>query len=275
MILYPLICPKCKEPFARQNDKQVSCANNHIYLIDEKVLCLETRFKVDEKYNWGKKLRDPRENLKLDTTQSALANVSNKARAENMTCFVLNNIPRKNNILLDIVTGRGLLMRKLMPFLEKTAIFLNDISADVLVGTSKLLEPLRGTNAIIPIQTSATNLPFPDNSLSLIVSFGPNNAIPCETSFREIYRILRKGGYFVFSISLLEKNSPSYDYLLKEKEMSPFSVINDWEREMDNIGYKIFKKEKLFDGPVKKIPLDLIPREDGERFQDVGVVATK
>lgn len=273
-MLPTICCPRCKESLS-DSKSSVLCSNKHTFKIDEGVLVLAPDFKIDEKYEWDKKIRDPEENKRLDETESPLAKKGSKKKAEDMINFIVKNVPQETSTILDIVTGRGLLIRKILPNIENTNVFLNDISTDVLVGTYKLIEPMIGTNKVCPIQSSATDLPFKDNSLTLITAYGPNNIHSPEEGFREIFRILKKDGLFIFSSSLIEKESPSYKYLLKEEGIfSNTMLIDKWKETMKDIGFKIVKEEVLFDGPVPKVPLDILPIEDGERNQNIGVILT-
>lgn len=79
------------------------------------------------------------------------------------------------------------------------------------------------------------------------------------------------GNNIVIPIKASATNLPMEDNSISE--VTCFGINNVIE--IKNIGFKLSKKEILFDGPVEKVPLDLIPRENGERFQDVGVILLK
>lgn len=271
-----LRCLHCKKQFSSISSSKIVCQNQHEFVIDDGVLVLETELELPEKFRWSKKLRNPKENLLLDKKRSVMAKEKTKKRVEKMTDFVVENATKENTTIVDIATGRGLLIRKLLPKLDRSTVFLTDLSTNVLVGTSKLINPIKGTNIVPPIKASATRLPFEDNSIPEVTCFGINNIRKTKTAFVEIYRILKPGGKFIFSFSLIESGSPSHLWLqTQEDKPGPFDIIDEWQNEIKSTGFKLMKKEILFDGPVEKVPLDLIPRENGERFQDVGVILIK
>ena len=271
-----LHCLYCNKQFRFVSSNKIICQNSHEFSIDEEVLILETKIKLPKKFVWGKKLRNPKENLLLDETQSTLAKPKSKLRMEKMISFIVNNLTKNNTTILDIATGRGLLIRNLLPATENSVIYLTDLDTDVLVGTNKLIQTLNGKNTIVPITSSATHLPFNNNSIPIVVCFGINNVRKTREALIEIWRILKPEGKLIFSFSLMDQNSPSFDWLQTQNDKpNSFDVIDKWQMEAKNMGFTIFKQEILFDGPVEKAELDLIPRENGERFQDVGVVLIK
>lgn len=275
IIIPGLHCPNCSQPVVLSAET-VSCTNNHTFRLDEDVLVFAPDIFPKKEFIWGKELRDPKENLKLDESQSVNKDDVGKSRNNKMVDFIIDNISTDAKYLLDLATGRGLLMRKLLPVVKNRTIVLSDISTDVLVGTYKLVKSLIGSNLVIPIQSSATLLPFADNTFDAVISYGPNNIRPPDEAFRQVYRVLKKGGAFVFSMALVEQNSPSSAYMCDVmKDYSDYDVIDAWRSEVEKCGFTIEKCSMLFDGRVNKVPLDILPREDGERFQDVGVVLKK
>lgn len=268
-----LVCPNCARHLSA-NKTSVFCTNSHVFAIDENVITFEHEYKVDKKYQWDTKLRNPNENLKLDTVQSGMAKSKTKRRLNNMIDYIVKTTPTNKNVYLDIVTGRGLFIRNFLPLLKNATCYLNDISTDVLVGTYQLITPLISTNTVIPIQTSATHLPFPDGLIPAITSFGPNNAIPFRESLQEIKRVLSREGVFVGSMTLYEMNSASCEYMKQTGEHTPFNTIEEWKPELEKMGFKVAQHSVLFDGSVDKVPLDILPRKQGERYQDIGFVLT-
>lgn len=268
--------PITHQPLRLVNGNLVSDLNES-FSSDEGVWLFENSYKVDAVYEWGSELRDPRENMRLDQKESPMSKNESRERMENMIQYVVDHSSQfSGKVVVDIATGRGLLARKLALVHHKSLIFLSDISTNVLVGTNKLIEEIKHDNRFVPLQSTATNLPIKNQSIDLVVSFGPNNIQETSEAFSEIYRVLKPGGLVVASMSLIEEGSPSHNYLKQQQEsVSPFSLINGWETIVKKIGLDIYNKKILFDGPVERIPLDVLPREDGERFQDLGFVLQK
>lgn len=254
-----------------------TCNNLHRFDTDEEVLILETKLKLPKKFRWGNKLRNPKENICIDTLKGPKSKKSTQRRSADSISFIVSNSLKKSIVNLDIATGRGLFIRKLLPKMEDSVLFISDLDTDVLVGTNKLLQPLfNSENLLVAITASATHLPFQNNSISQVTCYGINNVRETEIALKEIFRVLKPGGIIVFTMSLIQVNSPSHAWLQTQKDKpGPLDVIDGWQNAVKDIGFQILKKEIIFDGPVEKIPLDLLPREDGERFQDVGIVLQK
>ena len=271
-----ILCPKCRQPFLNIGLESVICPKEHKFKIDEGVLVLAPDYLIEEKFSWSRKLRDPQQNLLLDKKRSVLAKKKSRKIAEDEIDYIIKKIPKKDITLLDIGTGRGLLLRQMYPALQDSIFYLNDISTHVLVGTNKLVKPLQRSNKSIPVQSSATDLPFDNSSLKIVTCFGPKNIKPTIKAFQEIFRILKKGGRFIYSTALFEKGSPSHKYTIeKEGGSSNLELIDKWQAEVEKVGFKIKDYKVIFDGPAEMIPLDVFPRVSGERYQYIGVTLVK
>lgn len=272
-----LQCLLCGNGLSKIDNNKIICETGHEFKIDDGVFVLEENIKLDEKFAWGPKLRDPNENLNLDINKSVMAKESTKKRMSDSLDFIIKEIKQVNKFpVLDIATGRGLLMRRLINNIHNSTIFISDLDANVLVGTNKLLNKLNHDNKLIPIQASATHLPFKNNSFPAITCYGVNNIRDIVKAFSDIYRVLQNGGKFFLTFSLIEKGSASYNWLLtQEDKPGPFDIINGWEEEISKIGFKYVQNEVLFDGPTEKVALDLLPVKEGERGQDIGLVLEK
>ena len=108
---------------------------------------------------------------------------------------ILSNIPDNfNGKILDVPVGTAVFTEKKWKSLKNSIVTCVDISTDML---DKAKERINEPN-INFIQGDVGNLPFDDNSFDIILSMNGYHAFPDkDKAFREISRVLKKGGYFI------------------------------------------------------------------------------
>ena len=117
--------------------------------------------------------------------------------------------PASISIALEIAAGTGRVTRHIRERIAASAkLIASDISEDMLGEAKKKLSDL----AIEWQNIDAQQLPFPDNSIDLVVCcFGYMFVPDKPKAFAEAYRVLRPGGMFLFTTwDRLEHNAPSY-----------------------------------------------------------------
>ena len=108
---------------------------------------------------------------------------------------ILSNIPDDfNGKILDVPVGTAVFTHNKWKALKNTIITCLDISIDML---GKAKERINESN-INFIQGDVGNLPFEDNSFDIVLSMNGFHAFPDkDKAFKEISRVLKKGGYFI------------------------------------------------------------------------------
>ena len=108
---------------------------------------------------------------------------------------ILSNIPDDfNGKILDVPVGTAVFTHNKWKALKNTIITCLDISIDML---EKAKERINESN-INFIQGDVGNLPFEDNSFDIVLSMNGFHAFPDkDKAFKEISRVLKKGGYFI------------------------------------------------------------------------------
>ncbi len=115
-----------------------------------------------------------------------------KTRMRNLERKIILSEMRKSKIILDIGCGDGYHFYKMARYGKVIGL---DISK------SLLLEFKKNTKSIC-VLADAEKLPFKDSSIDIVVSiFGALNHCNIVNSVKEIFRVLKKGGLFIFTVA--------------------------------------------------------------------------
>ena len=108
---------------------------------------------------------------------------------------LLSNIPDNfNGTILDIPVGTAIFTHNKWNSLKNSIITCVDISTDML---DKAKEKLKEENINL-VRGDVGNLPFEDDYFDIILSMNGFHAFPDkDKAFKEIWRVLKKGGYFI------------------------------------------------------------------------------
>lgn len=113
------------------------------------------------------------------------------------------------SIVLEIAAGTGRVTRHIRECIPTSAkLIASDISEDMLLVAKKKLNHLDIDWQIIDAQ----KLPFSDNSIDLVVCCFGYMFVPDQPkAFKEVYRVLKPGGHFLFTTwDKLENNAASF-----------------------------------------------------------------
>jgi len=117
--------------------------------------------------------------------------------------------PANVTVVLEIAAGTGRVTRHIRERISRSAkLIASDISGEMLaVAKNKLGHPDIEWQHI-----DAQQLPFSDDSIDLVICcFGYMFVPDKQTAFAEVYRVLRRGGHFIFTTwDKLENNPASY-----------------------------------------------------------------
>ena len=103
----------------------------------------------------------------------------------------INLSPQK---IIDLGAGVGLSTKSLLEHFTKSELFMVDHSFKSL--SSNILE----NKKIYSVCANFTNIPFKDNEFDFVFSSSALHwELDIQSSFKEIYRILKPGGLFLFS----------------------------------------------------------------------------
>jgi len=117
--------------------------------------------------------------------------------------------PQEGEILLDLGCGAGMDLFLASKLLGPTGKAIGvDFTEEMVVRGRQLAEKYQATNVEF-VHSPIENMPFEDNTFDVIISNCVLNLVEDkQAAFREIGRVLKKGGRFVISDILLKKEMP-------------------------------------------------------------------
>jgi SAM-dependent methyltransferase len=138
---------------------------------------------------------------------------SSPLRVKRSTILVEFAEPKENSLMLDVGTGRGLVAITLAKACKKcrvigidtwSLIALSGVSGNTMENAQKNAEIEKVSHKIKFQQADARKLPFSDNTFDLVAAheFLDNIVVGRDKVLREIYRVTKRGGKFVFSTVL-------------------------------------------------------------------------
>jgi len=287
--IIPLLrCPICKKSLKLKAQEiknhevitgELLCSCPKAWKIRDSVL----DFEVEEQEmvnRWSELTKDKTfeelDEIILSQTPKNQIDLLNKAKD-----FIVQNIDEKKpKFVLDIATGRGSLLNRLVQDLvdESMNLICTDLSFTVLKADREKILKLNPKIKVNFISCDATNLPINDNGIDLVVSFLGIANMEEKTldGLKEAYRILKRENELLNCILFIKKDTEGYNtlkayynskgfhqiesFLLKNEAMKVHSDVGFEQAEFINIGESFGEKNDL----------DLLPFE-GEWFQ-IGIV---
>lgn len=121
--------------------------------------------------------------------------------------------PKENSFMLDVGTGRGLVAITLAKACKKCKVIgidtwsplcLSGVSGNTIENAEKNAEIEKVDHKVKFQQADARKLPFPDNTFDLVAAHEVLDSIVVgrDKILKEIYRVIKRGGKFVFSTAL-------------------------------------------------------------------------
>lgn len=280
-----LICPECKGKLKLSINKEENgeviegklyCDNNHNWAIKEGVINFgseeqelsnnwEEMYKIDDYEEIDKKI--------LESTPENMIRINEMTKD-----FIINRINNhENKVILDIATGRGMLLTELARKITIDAqVICADLSFEVLKYDRLKVKKINPNIQVNYIACDATNLPIKENSIDLATSFhGIANMLDkIPLGVAEAKRVLKEEKSLLNCGINIRENSLGYKAM---KEWFNSQEIYEAEKVFTYLGFKNvheaanFKNVELItiaEDMGQKCDTDLIPYE-GEWFSVV------
>ncbi|WP_102400445.1 class I SAM-dependent methyltransferase [Haloimpatiens massiliensis] len=246
-----LMCPECGEKLnlfigKEENDEivegKLSCHNNHNWIIKDGVIYFGSK-EQEMGNNWEEvyKYNDYEEVDKkiLEGTPENTKKINNKT-----IDFIIDKInsDKENKVILDIATGRGMLLTELAKKLSIDAqIICVDLSFNVLKYDRLKLKKINPNLKINYIACDATKLPLKENVIDIAMSFyGIHNMLnKIPEGVMEAKRVLKESKNLLNTAICVKEDSDGY----KEAK--------EWLDSQEIYGAEKFFTEKGFENAHK------------------------
>ena len=255
-------CPNCGKDFEyikTAESEYISCGE-HKFDINEGVVDFKTLEIPGFTWSsWIRRYDDYKKQIIENTPKNN--NISNDIEALSKLDknIVIELQKQKPPIILDIGSGSAYGARKFMKFIDwECVIILTDLSHRILKYDKRYVDEISENPKIkfVYIACDVRNLPFKDNALPCILSYGGYCSVlyGLEKSFLESYRVLKNGGQTITDVEALsDKKDENVQKWLKliQKEIGHYGDmmseyyenihdVKEWHELIKEFGFKDF-----------------------------------
>lgn len=223
-ILDRLCCPQCRADFsltvhAAEDDDVtegvLSCANGHCFRIHAGVADFNSK-----EQEWGNNWETMGQDQTFEEVDQQIEATmpGELLRRRNLVIDAVADaaVAKNGRLVLDIASGRGLLLTELVKRLPEDAhLIAIDLSAFVLGYDRQKFLRLAPGRKVSYLACDATCLPLKDGSMDVATTFaGISNMIGCaDDALRDAHRVLKPGGSLIDSYLVIRKDSKGYELL--------------------------------------------------------------
>ena len=285
-----LCCPKCRNDLALNIETELdgdvlegvlSCACGHTFRISQGVADFNSQEQGFANQWESMSEEQSFEELDRDMDRKNPTEVLQR-RELVLDAIVTAASERKCNVVLDIASGRGLLLSDLATKLPEDAHIISiDLSAFVLKYDHKKFSTIAPNRKISYLACDATNLPLKDCVVDAATTYcGFSNMIGCaDNALREAQRVIKSGGILVDSYVVIEEKSKGYEILHQVcteqniRGAEAFFIHDGLTEQHKNLFSKV-DCNVVFEGIGVGNGMDLLPY-DGEWYAEQVFVSTK
>lgn len=219
-----LCCPKCRADLALrveiENEDDVlegalTCACGHTFRISQGVADFNS--KEQSFSNQWESMSEEQSFEELDRDMDEKNPTEVIQRRELVLGTIVDTVANHNcKILLDIASGRGLLLTELAKHLRDDVHIISiDLSAFVLKYDYQKFKRIAPNKKISYLACDATNLPLKDSVVDAATTYGGfSNMLGCAgEALQDAHRVIKPGGRLVDSYVVIVKDSQSYEIL--------------------------------------------------------------
>ena len=216
-----LCCPICKSSFALEiieaaGDEIVegvlTCQHGHRYFVRKGVIdfCSEEQSMANR---WSEAYQET-DYEEFDAQIESQKSAKEKEQQQKILDFFVDELSQmKDGIIVDVASGRGMLLTKLGAHInEAVSIIATDLSFDVLMYDRLKLKKINPNLRISYIACDATNMPIEASTADAVVSFfGIANMLGIvENGIEEAARILKANGKLLNAFIVINKGSNGF-----------------------------------------------------------------
>ncbi len=285
-----LCSPKCRTSFALrvevENEDDVlegalTCACGHTFRISQGV----ADFNSEEQgfVNQWETMSEGQSFEELDRNMDEKNPTEVIQRRELVLETIVDTVANHNcKIILDIASGRGLLLTELAKHLSDDVHIISiDLSAFVLKYDYQKFKRIAPNKKISYLACDATNLPLKDSVVDAATTYGGfSNMIGCAgEALRDAHRVIKPGGVLVDSYVVIKKESQGYEILHKvctEQNIigaEDFFLHDELAKHHGNL-FSAVECNTVFEGTGVDNGMDLLPYH-GEWYAEQVLVSEK
>lgn len=287
-LLPVLRCPHCATRFLLTESKKVgeeiiegkiACEKGHIFYIHEGILDFQSQ--EQELFNsWDEYFKEESVDdfdYKCDACKSENQQIIEK---DFLGGIVEEAAKLKAGFLLDVASGRGMLLRELLKNVDANVeIISTDLSFRILWHDRIKFKQINPHIKVNCIACDATNLPIQDYSIDMACTYsGFTNMLNLmENGIRDTARVLKDHAPLINSLIYMDENADGAKKVaryLSENHMEDAQKIYIRD-ELLAIHTKYFRnvhEKNIYEGIAEGVEGDLIPC-DGEWFANVVLIA--
>lgn len=190
---------------------KLTCSEGHCFPIRDGVADFQSA--EQDFFNQWEALSDGQDFSKVDNAIDASNGPEITRRRELVLDAILNAVQAQGGPLLDIATGRGLLLTELARRLpEDVPLIATDLSAFVLRHDRQKFAALFPHRKISFLACDATCLPLHSGVIQVATTYGGfSNMLGCaDAALQEAHRVLLPGGMLADSFVVIRENSQGY-----------------------------------------------------------------
>lgn len=159
--------------------------------------------------------------------------------------------------VVDIATGRGMFLEKILKWNPGLHLIGTDIDAAVLAVTGQVRKCVEKVDFL---GCDSRHIALKEESVDHVISFmGLANMPDTVQVVSEIYRILKKGGTFLYKGTFLEPDSRSYQMLKEQYGMEKAMDLKLLRELLENAGFDVMEAQIIAEAEWGENPYDRFP----------------
>ena len=288
-ILPVLRCPHCGGEFELTVNQEecgeiiegrISCGKGHVYYIREGVLDFQSQ-EQENLNSWSEYIGEDGYDDFGQKLESKKSDNQQKLEKDFLNAIVQEAARLKSGFLLDVASGRGVLLRELLKSMAANVNLIStDLSFHVLKFDRVELKRINPHAKVNYIACDATNLPIRERSIDMVCTYvGFTNMMNLmENGIREAARVLKDRAPLINSLVYMDRNAEG------TKRVTQYIADNHMEGaekiylrdELLTIHKKYFRivcEKIISEGIAEGLEGDLIPCA-GEWFANALLIAS-
>ncbi len=287
-ILPVLRCPHCGEKFSITENKKdgeeiiegkIVCEKGHTFYIHEGILDFQSQ--EQENFNsWTEYFKEETDVDFDDKFASHKSDNQRKIERDFIDGIVEEAVKLKSGFLLDVASGRGLLLREILKNVNANVEIISaDLSFQVLWRDRIKFKQINPHIKVNYIACDAANLPILDHSIDMVCTFvGFTNMVNLmENGIRDTARVLKDHAPLINSSVYMDENADGAKKVaryLSENHMEDArkTYIRDELLAIHKKYFRTVHEKIIYEGIAETVEGDLIPCT-GEWFANVVLIA--